>query len=93
MSGTRMQLSRTRPTQLRSIALLLVAVAGWAHADAFTADPNRQSPSPVIRVGPQHAITTVAEAARVARNGDVVEIEAGVFPNDVASWSQDPTVV
>lgn len=42
-----------------------------------------------IRVGPQHEITRVAEAARRAKDGDVVEIEAGIYLNDVASWRQN----
>ena len=78
---------------LRSIALLLMAVGGWAHADTFTADQERQPASRVIRVGPKQAITTIAEAARVAHNGDVVEIEAGVFTSDVASWPQDDLTI
>jgi len=41
-----------------------------------------------LTVGPGHSITTIAEAARVARDGDVVEIMAGEFRGDVAVWRQ-----
>jgi hypothetical protein len=38
-------------------------------------------------------VTTVAEAARTAHDGDVVEIEAGVFNDDVASWPQNDLTI
>jgi hypothetical protein len=52
------------------------------------------SPSPpplgatVWRVGPAGPIFRIAEAARLARPGDVVEIEAGDYRGDVAVWEQ-----
>lgn len=46
-----------------------------------------------ILVGPGRAITTIAQAARVARNGDTVEVEAGDYLGDVASWWQDDVTV
>ena len=42
----------------------------------------------VLRVGPGRAIQTVAEAADVANDGDVIEIDAGIYPADVATWRQ-----
>jgi hypothetical protein len=39
-------------------------------------------------VGPEAPIRTVAEAARLARDGDVVEISSGVYAGDVAVWLQ-----
>jgi hypothetical protein len=47
----------------------------------------------VIRVGPTQVITRVADAARIAKSGDVVEIEAGEYLDDVASWPQDNLVI
>jgi hypothetical protein len=46
-------------------------------------------PANVVRVGPGRALQTVAEAADVAQDGDVVEIDAGLYPGDVAVWYQD----
>ncbi len=46
-------------------------------------------PANVIRVGPGRTYQTVAAAASAAQDGDVVEIDAGVYPADVASWYQD----
>jgi len=42
----------------------------------------------VWRVGPSGPLTRIADAARRAKDGDVVEIEAGDYHGDVASWSQ-----
>lgn len=42
----------------------------------------------ILRVGPEEAIRTVAAAARLARDGDVVEITAGEYRDDVAVWLQ-----
>ncbi|WP_326541262.1 hypothetical protein [Pseudorhodoferax sp.] len=42
----------------------------------------------VWRVGPGEALTRIADAARRARDGDVVEIVAGDYRGDVAVWSQ-----
>ena len=42
----------------------------------------------VWRVGPSGPLRTIAEAAREARSGDVVEIEAGDYRGDVALWEQ-----
>ena len=41
-----------------------------------------------LRVGPQHALKTPSAAAKVARDGDVVEIEPGVYAGDAAVWTQ-----
>jgi len=43
----------------------------------------------IVRVGPTRAIRTIGEAARQAKNGDMVEIDAGDYPADVAIWTQD----
>jgi len=42
----------------------------------------------VIRVGPGGEISRISEAAKIARDGDVVEIAAGEWRADVALWSQ-----
>jgi len=43
----------------------------------------------VLRVGPQRRFTKPSEAAREARHGDIVEIDAGLYPNDYALWRQN----
>jgi len=42
----------------------------------------------VLRVGPFEDIRTIAKAAQLARNGDIVEIQSGEYRGDVASWPQ-----
>lgn len=51
--------------------------------------PDPVPPGATIwRVGPSGSLTQIAEAARRAKDGDVVEIEAGDYYGDVASWGQ-----
>ncbi len=43
----------------------------------------------ILQVGPGRALARPSEAARIARDGDIVEIDAGDYPGDVALWTQD----
>ena len=43
----------------------------------------------VLRVGPQHELKSPSAAAQLARDGDTVEIEAGLYAGDVAVWRQN----
>jgi hypothetical protein len=40
----------------------------------------------VLRVGPHRALTSIGRAAQLSRDGDVVEIDAGEYPGDTATW-------
>lgn len=42
----------------------------------------------VIRVGPRGEVVAASIAADLAQDGDIVEIEAGAYPGDVAVWKQ-----
>lgn len=42
----------------------------------------------ILRVGTNEAIPTIAAAARLAKDGDIVEIQAGEYHGDVAQWPQ-----
>ena len=42
-----------------------------------------------VLVGPQHALKTPSAAASVAHDGDVVEIEPGIYYGDAAIWTQN----
>lgn len=57
------------------LALLCLGLAGPASAD-------------VIQVGPQRPVQRISEAAKLAHDGDVVEVDAGDYPADVAVWTQ-----
>lgn len=41
-----------------------------------------------LRVGPQQALRTIAAAAKVALDGDTIEVESGDYLADVAIWQQ-----
>lgn len=41
------------------------------------------------QVGPDRALKTPSEAARQARDGDVIEIDAGVYHNDYVTWRRN----
>jgi hypothetical protein len=43
----------------------------------------------ILRVGSDREIKYPSDAARVARDGDTVEIDAGTYHNDYALWKQD----
>ncbi|RTL44257.1 MAG: hypothetical protein EKK53_08265 [Burkholderiales bacterium] len=43
---------------------------------------------PVLRVGPTRAVKSLAAAARQARDGAVIEVDAGDYAGDVAAWPQ-----
>lgn len=88
-------------TRLLATALLAAAALGWTPwtgattcDQAATAAPVRWTPAPyppgrrIVRVGPGREFKSPSDAARVARDGDVVEIEAGEY-NDTAVWRQN----
>lgn len=62
---------------------LLVAIA----APTYSAD-NIAPSATTWRVGPERAMKLPSEAARLARSGDTVEIDAGLYLNDYAAWNQ-----
>lgn len=43
----------------------------------------------VLRVGPKRDLKYPSEAARIARDGDTIEIDAGVYHNDHVKWQQN----
>ena len=47
----------------------------------------------VLRVGPTHQIKTVAEAARLAGDGDTIEVDAGQYQRDLAVWTQNDLTI
>ncbi len=57
------------------IAFLLAALTCAAHAAT-------------LRVGPGEAVTRIADAAKLAKDGDTVEILPGEYRGDVAVWQQ-----
>ncbi|MDR7271144.1 hypothetical protein J2X20_003802 [Pelomonas saccharophila] len=58
----------------------LLAAAGLA--------PVAAQAGAVLKVGPKRAVKSLAAAARQARDGMVVEVDAGEYRADVATWRQ-----
>ena len=65
--------------------LLLHCAAAAALAPCAAA----AAPSQVLRVGPGEPLRTLAAAARVAKSGALIEVQAGDYVGDVAVWRQD----
>jgi len=42
----------------------------------------------LLQVGPARELRRPSDAARIARDGDIVEIDAAPYPGDVAVWTQ-----
>lgn len=47
----------------------------------------------VLQVGPEKKFKTIAAAAKEARDGDIIEIDAGTYRGGVALWPQDNLIV
>ncbi|MBL8278918.1 MAG: hypothetical protein JNL93_19640 [Pelomonas sp.] len=62
----------------------LLAAAGLLPWGALRAAPA----GPVLQVGPARALKSLAAAARQARDGSVIEVDAGDYVADVAAWPQ-----
>ena len=75
---------------MRTAALAACLIGSLAHgADTIVATTRGQ----LIRVGPTRDVRTIEDAARLARSGDVVEIDPGTYENPVASWKQDDLTI
>jgi hypothetical protein len=67
--------------------LCATRASGLALTLALAAVPAARAD--IVLVGPQHALKTPSEAAKVARDADVVEIEPGLYAGDAAIWTQN----
>ena len=78
----------------RRTAVLGLGAALWGTADfaagQVTADRAGDAPGAgrLWRVGPGRDLTRPSQAARVATDGDTVEVDAGFYPGDAAVWTQ-----
>jgi len=72
-----------------------VLPAGRARAALSEGSPGPQDarPSRVLAVGPGRDIAKIASAASAARDGDIVEIDAGNYVDDVAVWPQSEITI
>ena len=82
-----------------------VAPKGVAPPQARPASPVVRRPLPkrpsgaarrgamVLKVGPGQKYDVPSKAARAARDGDTVEIAAGIYVGDVAEWNADNLII
>lgn len=73
-----------------AIALAMsLAPAGPHAAAADTREAMHEAAQPaVLRVGPQRQLKRPSAAAQIARDGDIIEIDAGNYDGDAAVWRQ-----
>jgi hypothetical protein len=76
------------PPAVRALGFVVPPPPPRRGPDAVRSDGSAVSERKVWRVGPERAIQRIAEAAARARDGDVVEIDAGDYRGDVAVWTQ-----
>lgn len=58
-------------------------------AIALTSLVGTSQAQTAIRVGPSHAIKSIAVAAAMAKDGDTFEVDAGDYRGDIAVWTKD----
>lgn len=56
---------------------------------ALLCSPTWAQDSQIWRVGPERDLKVPSQAAKVARHGDIIEIDAGQYYNDYAVWHQN----
>ena len=87
-----MRSARLRRTVVLAVlgSLAVVGLAACGPAPRAVAQTESQSKGPttsrVVKVGPGKRFTVPSAAAKEARDGDVIEIDAGRYVGDVAVW-------
>ena len=66
-----------------------VGTALLASGAAFAQTSLLPAPDLMLQVGPGRATKKIAYAADLARAGTTIQVDAGVYPADVAVWLQD----
>lgn len=74
-----------RATRQRIAFVVPPVPEGGAVPIVATAPPPQAK---VWRVGPDEPLLSIAAAAKLARDGDIVEVQAGTYRGDVAVWIQ-----
>ncbi len=86
-----------RTVSRRSALLSLLAVPVMKHSHAAAATPPTSTPERVpaevdrqsIKVGPRREVKSIGTAAILARDGAVIEVDAGDYRGDTAIWTQN----
>ncbi len=51
--------------------------------------PTLSASDRVLQVGAERRLKAPSQAAKAAKDGDTIEIDAGLYPGDVATWTQN----
>lgn len=74
--------------------LLSVACIATSHGNVETAQLALSGgEAAVLRVGPSRQVKSLAQASKLAKDGDTIEVDAGDYVGDVAVWSQNGLVL
>jgi len=73
--------------------VLALGAGGLVRTHASTVPRSSQGLRPALNVGPTRSIQTLKDAASIARDGDVVLVDAAEYRGDVAVWSQRQLVI
>ena len=46
-----------------------------------------------IKVGPKQKIKSIYNASLIAKNGDIIEIDSGIYSGDIARWKQNDLII
>ncbi len=82
------KVTRRTPICMLAVACAMSLVPARPHAaDTQEAVREREQPT-VLRVGAKRELKHPSAAAEIARDGDVIEIDAGIYDGDAAVWRQ-----
>jgi hypothetical protein len=89
-SGTDLQHFFTKAFRLLWAFSFTLTLAAPGYAGPFTASNPATLPTATIwLVGPERKLRTPSEAVKLAKSGDTIEIDAGIYRNDYAAWGQE----
>lgn len=84
------------PVDEQNIKSITFTRSGGARGQGKQDQPTSKMPGAgaagsgrILRVGNDREIKYPSDAARIARDGDTIEIDAGIYHNDYALWKQD----
>lgn len=73
-----------------AIAAIATMICLLLASTATIAANSKANPTPqILRVGPNREFVLPSIAAQFARDGDIVEIDAGIYDRDAAVWKQN----
>jgi hypothetical protein len=79
---------------MRILILLAASAISLAPASRCAAETPREGVQPpVLRVGAGRELKRPSAAAQVARDGNIIEIDAGVYNGDAAVWRQSQLTI